>query len=85
MNFIAGYLIIITKDEEKSFWLLDALLAKMLPGILMDLHGVSAANAYGNVSTLPLSLSCKYPIIGYRENDLHHEEGNSLLSLSNSA
>lgn len=34
MNFIAGYLIIITKDEEKSFWLMDALLAKMLPGTL---------------------------------------------------
>lgn len=34
MNFIAGYLIIITKDEEKSFWLMDALLGKMLPGDL---------------------------------------------------
>lgn len=33
MNFIAGYLIIITKDEETSFWLMDALVAKMLPGI----------------------------------------------------
>ncbi|KAI3355833.1 hypothetical protein L3Q82_004393 [Scortum barcoo] len=32
MNFIAGYLIIITKDEEKSFWLMDALLDRMLPG-----------------------------------------------------
>lgn len=32
MNFIAGYLIIITKDEEKSFWLMDALLGRMLPG-----------------------------------------------------
>ncbi|KAF7215594.1 growth hormone-regulated TBC protein 1-A [Nothobranchius furzeri] len=31
MNFIAGYLIIITKDEEKSFWLMDALLDKILP------------------------------------------------------
>ncbi|XP_045909161.1 growth hormone-regulated TBC protein 1-A-like isoform X2 [Micropterus dolomieu] len=31
MNFIAGYLIIITKDEEKSFWLMDALLGRMLP------------------------------------------------------
>ncbi|XP_023691112.1 growth hormone-regulated TBC protein 1-A isoform X1 [Paramormyrops kingsleyae] len=31
MNFIAGYLIIITKDEEKSFWLLDALLGRILP------------------------------------------------------
>lgn len=32
MNFIAGYLIIITKDEEKSFWLMDALLGRILPG-----------------------------------------------------
>ncbi|XP_072300142.1 growth hormone-regulated TBC protein 1-A-like isoform X1 [Eucyclogobius newberryi] len=31
MNFIAGYLILITKDEEKSFWLLDALLGRILP------------------------------------------------------
>uniref|UniRef100_A0A8C2G3F6 Growth hormone regulated TBC protein 1b n=1 Tax=Cyprinus carpio TaxID=7962 RepID=A0A8C2G3F6_CYPCA len=31
MNFIAGYLLIITKDEEKSFWLMDALLGKILP------------------------------------------------------
>ncbi|TRY59301.1 hypothetical protein DNTS_033541 [Danionella cerebrum] len=30
MNFIAGYLLIITKDEEKSFWLLDALLSRIL-------------------------------------------------------
>lgn len=34
MNFIAGYLIIITKDEEKSFWLMDALLGRMLPGLV---------------------------------------------------
>uniref|UniRef100_A0A8C1B0S8 Growth hormone-regulated TBC protein 1 n=1 Tax=Cyprinus carpio carpio TaxID=630221 RepID=A0A8C1B0S8_CYPCA len=31
MNFIDGYLLIITKDEEKSFWLMDALLGKILP------------------------------------------------------
>ncbi|XP_051025908.1 growth hormone-regulated TBC protein 1 isoform X3 [Acomys russatus] len=31
MNFIAGYLILITKDEEKSFWLLDALVGRILP------------------------------------------------------
>ncbi|XP_035507210.1 growth hormone-regulated TBC protein 1-A-like [Scophthalmus maximus] len=31
MNFIAGYLIIITKDEDKSFWLMDALLGRILP------------------------------------------------------
>lgn len=32
MNFIAGYLMIITKDEEKSFWLMDALVGRILPG-----------------------------------------------------
>ncbi|KAI5629554.1 growth hormone-regulated TBC protein 1-A [Silurus asotus] len=31
MNFIAGYLLIITKDEEKSFWLMEALLSRILP------------------------------------------------------
>uniref|UniRef100_A0A3Q2V0G0 Growth hormone-regulated TBC protein 1 n=1 Tax=Haplochromis burtoni TaxID=8153 RepID=A0A3Q2V0G0_HAPBU len=31
MNFIAGYLMIITKDEEKSFWLMDALVGRILP------------------------------------------------------
>ncbi|XP_055010589.1 growth hormone-regulated TBC protein 1-A [Boleophthalmus pectinirostris] len=31
MNFIAGYLLIITKDEEKSFWLMDALIGRILP------------------------------------------------------
>ncbi|KAF7212276.1 growth hormone-regulated TBC protein 1-A [Nothobranchius furzeri] len=31
MNFVAGYLLIVTKDEEKSFWLMDALLGRILP------------------------------------------------------
>ncbi|XP_056618426.1 growth hormone-regulated TBC protein 1-A isoform X2 [Triplophysa dalaica] len=31
MNFIAGYLLIITKDEERSFWLMDVLLDRILP------------------------------------------------------
>uniref|UniRef100_A0A3B4AXM3 Growth hormone-regulated TBC protein 1 n=1 Tax=Periophthalmus magnuspinnatus TaxID=409849 RepID=A0A3B4AXM3_9GOBI len=31
MNFIAGYLLLITKDEEKSFWLMDALIGRILP------------------------------------------------------
>lgn len=31
MNFIVGYLLLITKDEEKSFWLLDALIGSILP------------------------------------------------------
>ncbi|XP_059926879.1 growth hormone-regulated TBC protein 1-A [Gadus macrocephalus] len=31
MNFIAGLLLIITRDEEKSFWLMEALLGRILP------------------------------------------------------
>ncbi|XP_040192187.1 growth hormone-regulated TBC protein 1 [Rana temporaria] len=31
MNFLTGYLILVTKDEEKAFWLLDALLGHILP------------------------------------------------------
>ncbi|XP_062833351.1 growth hormone-regulated TBC protein 1 [Anolis carolinensis] len=31
MNFIAGYLILITRNEEQSFWLLDALIGRILP------------------------------------------------------
>ncbi|XP_069745634.1 growth hormone-regulated TBC protein 1-A isoform X3 [Narcine bancroftii] len=32
MNFVAGYLLIVTKDEEKSFWLLDSLIKNIVPG-----------------------------------------------------
>ncbi|XP_051840197.1 growth hormone-regulated TBC protein 1 isoform X1 [Antechinus flavipes] len=31
MNFLAGYLLLITKSEEQSFWLLDALVGRILP------------------------------------------------------
>ncbi|XP_074048189.1 growth hormone-regulated TBC protein 1 isoform X1 [Macrotis lagotis] len=31
MNFLAGYLLLITKNEEQSFWLLDALVGRILP------------------------------------------------------
>lgn len=37
MNFIAGYLLIVTKDEEKSFWLMEALLSRILPDCSADL------------------------------------------------
>lgn len=33
MNFVAGYLILITKNEEEAFWLLDALVGRILPGM----------------------------------------------------
>ncbi|XP_037542119.1 growth hormone-regulated TBC protein 1-A-like [Nematolebias whitei] len=36
MNFIAGYLMIITKDEEQSFWLMDALLGRILQVFFTD-------------------------------------------------
>ncbi|KAM4045027.1 growth hormone-regulated TBC protein 1 [Anomaloglossus baeobatrachus] len=31
MNFITGILILVSKDEEKAFWLLDALIGRILP------------------------------------------------------
>ncbi|XP_044106096.1 growth hormone-regulated TBC protein 1 isoform X1 [Neovison vison] len=31
MNFVAGYLILVTKSEEEAFWLLDALVGRILP------------------------------------------------------
>ncbi|XP_037548896.1 growth hormone-regulated TBC protein 1-A [Nematolebias whitei] len=31
MNFVAGLLLVITKDEEKSFWLMDVLFGRILP------------------------------------------------------
>lgn len=52
MNFIAGYLIIITKDEEKSFWLMDALLAKMLPGTFDG--NIQCWKTFGKVIKCPL-------------------------------
>lgn len=32
MNFVAGYLILVTQSEEEAFWLLDALVGRILPG-----------------------------------------------------
>lgn len=45
MNFIAGYLVLITKSEEESFWLLDALVGRILPGRLRPPGAVRAPGA----------------------------------------
>ena len=37
LNFIAGLLLLIIKDEEKVFWLMDTLINHILPGILHQL------------------------------------------------
>ncbi|XP_056897041.1 growth hormone-regulated TBC protein 1-A-like isoform X1 [Takifugu flavidus] len=60
MNFIAGYLIIITKDEEKSFWLMDALLAKMLP----DYYSPSMLGLKADVEVLSELVKMKSPAVG---------------------
>ena len=31
MNYVAGMLLLVTKDEEKSFWLMKTLLEDLLP------------------------------------------------------
>ncbi|XP_059233471.1 growth hormone-regulated TBC protein 1 isoform X4 [Mustela nigripes] len=33
MNFVAGYLILVTQSEEEAFWLLDALVGRILPAV----------------------------------------------------
>uniref|UniRef100_A0A3Q4BW18 Growth hormone-regulated TBC protein 1 n=1 Tax=Mola mola TaxID=94237 RepID=A0A3Q4BW18_MOLML len=60
MNFIAGYLIIITKDEEKSFWLMDALLAKMLP----DYYSPAMPGLKTDLEVLGELVKAKAPAVG---------------------
>lgn len=56
MNFIAGYLLLITKSEEESFWLLDALVGRILPGTLTQraafhpIHGDKVTSGPGGWS-----------------------------------
>lgn len=49
MNFIAGYLLLVTKDEEKSFWLLEALLGRILPGGFLYLEAQGLCLSRGDV------------------------------------
>ena len=39
LNYIAGMLLLITKDEKRSFWLLAEILDRLVPG--MDRYSVS--------------------------------------------
>ncbi|XP_070327472.1 growth hormone-regulated TBC protein 1 isoform X12 [Odocoileus virginianus] len=43
MNFIAGYLILVTKSEEEAFWLLDALVGRILPGVVWAFEELQGA------------------------------------------
>ncbi|KAH7965648.1 hypothetical protein HPB49_009274 [Dermacentor silvarum] len=53
LNFIAGLLLLATEDEEATFWLLRALLERLLPdyygrhmtGLLTDIEGADATSA----------------------------------------
>ncbi|CAL9690048.1 unnamed protein product [Knipowitschia caucasica] len=60
MNFIAGYLILITKDEEKSFWLLEALLDKILP----DYYSPSMLGLKTDQAVLGELVRAKAPAVG---------------------
>uniref|UniRef100_H3D8Q5 Growth hormone-regulated TBC protein 1 n=1 Tax=Tetraodon nigroviridis TaxID=99883 RepID=H3D8Q5_TETNG len=60
MNFIAGYLIIITKDEEKSFWLMEALLARLLP----DYYSPAMLGLKTDVEVLSQLVRMKSPAVG---------------------
>ncbi|XP_037343710.2 growth hormone-regulated TBC protein 1-A-like [Pungitius pungitius] len=60
MNFIAGYLMIITKDEEKSFWLMDALLGRMLP----DFYSSAMMGLKTDQEVLGELVKAKAPAVG---------------------
>uniref|UniRef100_H2MBE0 Growth hormone regulated TBC protein 1b n=1 Tax=Oryzias latipes TaxID=8090 RepID=H2MBE0_ORYLA len=60
MNFIAGYLIIITKDEEKSFWLMDALLGRILP----DYYSPAMLGLKTDLEVLGELVKAKAPAVG---------------------
>lgn len=57
MNFIAGYLLIVTKDEEKSFWLMEALLGRILPGGYLYVTFFHVCNRTSTVESLGNSVS----------------------------
>lgn len=53
MNFIVGYLLIITKDEEKSFWLMDALIGRILPGMFVNQFSCHRSSLYSGLVIRP--------------------------------
>ncbi|XP_056145841.1 growth hormone-regulated TBC protein 1-A-like [Lampris incognitus] len=60
MNFIAGYLVIITKDEEKAFWLMDALLGR----ILSDYYSPAMLGLKTDQEVLSELVRAKAPAVG---------------------
>uniref|UniRef100_A0A8C8ZUU9 Growth hormone-regulated TBC protein 1 n=1 Tax=Prolemur simus TaxID=1328070 RepID=A0A8C8ZUU9_PROSS len=60
MNFIAGYLILITGDEEESFWLLDALVGRILP----DYYGPGMLGLRTDQEVLGELVRTKLPAVG---------------------
>ncbi|XP_056102959.1 growth hormone-regulated TBC protein 1-A isoform X1 [Rhinichthys klamathensis goyatoka] len=59
MNFIAGYLIIISKDEETSFWLMEALLGRILP----DYYGPAMLGLKADQEVLGELVRLKVPAV----------------------
>ncbi|XP_057563672.1 growth hormone-regulated TBC protein 1 isoform X2 [Hippopotamus amphibius kiboko] len=59
MNFIAGYLILVTKSEEESFWLLDALVGRILP----DYYGPSMLGLKTDQEVLGELVRTKLPAV----------------------
>ena len=51
MNFIAGILLLVVKNEEKTFWLMDTIVNDMFPG-----------KSYHLLRSFPFALSLEYQI-----------------------
>ncbi|XP_069323900.1 growth hormone-regulated TBC protein 1 isoform X3 [Eulemur rufifrons] len=60
MNFIAGCLILVTGDEEVSFWLLDALVGRILP----DYYGPGMLGLRTDQEVLGELVRTKLPAVG---------------------
>ncbi|XP_053419012.1 growth hormone-regulated TBC protein 1 isoform X2 [Nycticebus coucang] len=60
MNFIAGYLILITQNEEESFWLLDALVGRILP----DYYSPAMLGLKTDQEVLGELVTTKLPAVG---------------------
>ncbi|XP_014254338.1 growth hormone-regulated TBC protein 1-like [Cimex lectularius] len=73
MNYIAGLLLLVTKNEESTFWLLKVLLEKILPdyygqtmeGLLTDIEVISelVRLRYPDVSAHMTKLGLPWPVV----------------------
>lgn len=58
LNYIAGMLLLITKDEKQSFWLLVEILERLVPGIIFYQFFPFVPDSLGRKIDLGFSIKC---------------------------